>query len=84
MVVARWARPAVEHAQDVPLVGEARSGLYFMVSLCRVSLYVQTFVTFSLQFFSFLFLLCPFFKSRIICFGFDFRLFCVSFGFNKT
>ena len=27
--VARWVRPAIEHAQDVPLVGEARSGVFF-------------------------------------------------------
>ena len=25
--LARWVRPAVEHAQDFPLVGEARSGV---------------------------------------------------------
>ena len=24
---ARWVRPAIEHAHDVPLVGEARSGV---------------------------------------------------------
>ena len=29
MVVARWVRPAKQHAQDVPLVGEARCGFYF-------------------------------------------------------
>ena len=29
VVVARWVRPAIEHSQNVPVVGEERSGLYF-------------------------------------------------------
>ena len=38
-------------SSDVVLVGEARSGLYFHGLLCRVSLYVQPFVTFSFRVF---------------------------------
>ena len=38
-------------SSDVVLVGEAKSGLYFHGLLCRVSLYVQPFVTFSFRVF---------------------------------
>ena len=69
VVVARWIRPTIEHARDVPLVGETRSGLYFMVFLCRVSLLAQPFITISLHVFLFCFGCVFFFKSRIICFG---------------
>ena len=61
-------------SRDVVLVGgEARSELYFYGLLCRVSLYIQPFVTFSFRVFLFFFWLCPFLKNRIICFRFVFR-----------
>ena len=47
VVVTRWVRPAIERAQDVPLFG-----YIFMVLLCRVSLFVQPFVTILLLVFS--------------------------------
>ena len=40
MVIARCVGGPIEHAQDVPLVDGARSGLYFMVSLC--SLFIRS------------------------------------------
>ena len=49
----RWVRQAIEHAQDVPLVDEAGSGVNFMISLGRVSFCVQLFVSFFLLVFLF-------------------------------
>ena len=46
MFVARWVRPAIEHAKNVPLVGEAKRGLSFLVSLGRVVFSFQPFVWF--------------------------------------
>ena len=64
--VARWVRPAIEHAQDVLSGGRARSGS--MISCCffERSCYVITFyVGFMLVFLVFLWL-CPFFKNQIV------------------
>ena len=49
VVVARWVRSAIEHAQDVPLVGETRSGVYFyglfVQSLFICSTFCYIFIT---------------------------------------
>ena len=61
VVVARWVRPAIEHAQDVPLVGEARSVGLFLWSLCAESLFVVNLLfRFYYYFFSFLVLAVSF------------------------
>ena len=41
--VVRWVRPAIEHAQDVPLVIEARSGVYFYGLLVQSLFLCSTF-----------------------------------------
>ena len=52
VVVARWVTPPIEHAQDVPLVGEARSIL--LSSLWAESLFVfNLLINFHQVFFSF-------------------------------
>ena len=53
VVVARWVKPVIEHAQDVPLVGEVTSGLYFY------GLFVQS--LFICSTFCFSFITCFFF-----------------------
>ena len=74
--VERWVSPAIEHAQDVSLVGETRSEAFFMVSFCRVSFCVQFLVSFLLL--VFLFFVSVLF-SKIESFGlglsFDFFVF---------
>ena len=74
--VARWVRPAIEHAQYVLFLW-VRPGLEysFMFSLCRVPFNVQHFLSFYDSFSSFLFWLCPFLKNQIVCFGFVLRHF---------
>ena len=83
MVVARWVRPAIEPARDVPLVGEVRMG-YTLWSLCAESFLCSTFSYIFITCFSLFVLLCLFVKSRIVCFGFVFRIFSVLFGFKKS
>ena len=58
-------------------------GNIFMVSLYRVSLFVQPFVTFLLLVILFFVLLCPFLKNRTFLFGFVFRVFVIYFFFRK-
>ena len=57
VVVARWVRPAIEHAQDRPLVRETRSGVYFY------GLFLQS--PFLCSTFCFFFITC----LSLFCFG---------------
>ena len=57
VVIVRWIRLAIEHPQDVPLVGEARSGVYFD------GLFVQS--LFLSSTFCFIFITC----FSLFCFG---------------
>ena len=59
-----WARTS----SDVILLGEARSRLYFNGLLCRVSLHVQPFVTFSFLDFLFFCFGCVFFSEYNLLF----------------
>ena len=54
VVVARWFRPAIDHAQDSLWLVRPGVGYIFMVFLCRVSLFVQAYVTFLFLIFFFL------------------------------
>ena len=64
-------------SSDVVLVGEASSGLYFNGPLCRVSLYVQLFVTFSFRVLLFFVLVVFFSKVESFVLGLSFDFFVV-------
>ena len=85
VVLARWVRPAIEHAQDVRLFGEARSGLYcyglFVQSLFICSIFCLILNTcFSL----FCFGCVLFSKIEYFGLGFCFDFFVFYFVFKKT
>ena len=77
MDVARWVRPAIEHAQDV-LPGGLGQEWEYDCGFCERSCYVTTFyVGFVVVFLMFCWL-CPFFKNQIVCgmgLSFDFFVF---------
>ena len=64
------------HAQDVPPVVEARVGDISIVFLCRVSLFVQPFVSIFLFVILFLFWWCPFSKIEFFDLGLSLTFFC--------
>ena len=71
--VARWVRPAIEHAQDV-LSGGSMISCGFSERSCYV---ITFYVGFMLVFLMFLWL-CPFFKNQIVFvmgLSFDFFVF---------
>ena len=81
MDVARWVRPAIEHAQDVLSGGLGQewsinsSSLFFLEGLVCV----QLFVPFLILVFSFFVLVVSFsqkFKSFVLGLSFDFFVFC--------
>ena len=72
VVVAQWVRPAIEHAHEIPLVGEARSGLYFC------GLFVQS--LFICSTFCFIFNTC----FSLFCFGCVFFSKMESFGLGLS
>ena len=84
LVVARWVRPAIEHAQDGPLVRETRGGVIFMVSFCRVPFCVQPFVSFLLLVFLFFVLAVSFSQKSNLLVRFCLLTFCVLFDCGKT
>ena len=67
--VARWVRPAIEHAQDVPLVGEARNGVYFYGLFVQSPFLCSTFCFVFITCFSLFYFGCVLF-SKIEPFGF--------------
>ena len=78
MDVARWVRPAIEHAQDVLPGGLGQEWEYDCMRFLERSCYVTTFyVGFVVVFLMFCWL-CPFFKNQIVCgmgLSFDFFVF---------
>ena len=78
MDVARWVRPAIEHAQDVLPGGLGQEWDMIACGFCERSCYVTTFyVGFVVVFLMFLLVVSFFQKSNCLWYGFVFRLFCV-------
>ena len=61
--VARWVRPAIEHAQDVLSGGLGQEGEYDFVLVFKGSCFVLTFLLYSLFVFLLFRWLCPFLKN---------------------
>ena len=64
--VARWVRPAIEHAQDVLSGGLGQEGEYDFVLVFKGSCFVLNFLLYYLFVFFLFGWLCPFLKNQIV------------------
>ena len=66
MDVARWVRPAIEHAQDVLSGGLGQSGSMISCNFFKGSCFVLTFYVILFLVFLLFLWLCPFLKNQIV------------------